>query len=207
MKRLLVSFCVLVLTTLLATPLHATRDEIRIIRGSLHQAADVTGTLSVDGTRGVTIDAALSSVFASIQWDSSCSLVGCLPGDVVTLGASYGSLFFLPLFGSGQVAMQGRTYSLWSDAEASAVFSFDGEIVLPERTESNTAVLSAPFTFSGSLQVPNRNEPGTYEVLDLSGAGIATVLLSRHLFNADRWIVSAVTYDFEPRNNVTAEPS
>lgn len=207
MKRPLAVVCVLVTATLFATPMHATLDEIRILRGSLHQAADITGTLSVQGTGGVSIDAALSSAFASIQWDSACSLVGCLPGEEVTLGAGYGSLFFLPLFGSGQVSMQGQTYSLWTDAEASAVFQFDGAIVLPPQTESNTAELSAPFTFSGSLQIPNRSEPGTHEVLELRGSGVATVLLSRHLFNEDRWVVSAVIYDFDPRNTVIDESS
>lgn len=196
MKRLLVGFSVLVLTTLFATLLHAT-DEIRIIRGSLVQPLDLTGELNVEGTSGVSIDAALNSVFATPSW-GFCDLHPCLPGEVVSLHVSYG-VSFPPFTGSGQLTMRGQTYSMFD--EASATLQFDGEFVLPEFTDTRTAELSAPFTFSGSLTVPNRHEPGTFDVFELHGSGVATVRLVPHQFITG-WVVASVTYDFVPDENV-----
>ena len=185
----------LVLLSFFAAPSHAATDEVRIIRGSLYQPSDSTGDLSVEGTSGVRIDAALNGRYAGIGWDYRCPYVPCLPGDVVTLRAVYGVGV---LTGSGQVTIHGQTYSLWSPDGADAQFEFDGAIVLPEFTSSGTAEVFAPFAFSGSLQVPNK-EPGTYDVFELRGSGMATVFLSR---SRNGWIVGGVIYEFAPRGAV-----
>jgi hypothetical protein len=116
------------------------------------------------------------------------------------LGAEYTASGFSLVV--GQVTLQGQTYS-FENAEASAELVFDaGSIVLPQLTDTYLVTLSVPFTLSGSVQVPNRHEPDTYEFFDLYGSGVATVTLVRHLNTGD-WIVSNVTYEFEPRHDVT----
>jgi len=81
--------------------------------------------------------------------------------------------------------------------DASADLLFDGAVVLPEFTDGPVEV-SAPFAFSGSLQVPNRHEPGTPDIFELSGSGVATVRLVQSAFFTG-WIVISVRYDFVPR--------
>ena len=112
--------------------------------------------------------------FAFIGWFLCDDLRPCLPGDVISLRAAYGTQPPI-LTGSGQVTIQGQTHSLFDDA--SAALDFDGAFVLPEftNTVTGTVELSAPFAFSGSLQVPNRHESGTYDVFELRGSGVATV--------------------------------
>jgi hypothetical protein len=189
----------LVLLSFFAAPSQAATDEVRIIRGFLSQLSDLNGDLSVEGTSGVRIDAALREHFASIRWDRICPYFPCLPGEVVSIGASYGPS---PVTGTGQVTMRGQTYGLWSGPDgADAQLEFDGAIVLPEFTSSGTAEVSAPFAFSGSLQVPNLKEPGTYDVFELRGSGVATVSLSRSRFTGG-WIVGRVIYEFAPRGAV-----
>ena len=199
MKRLLGS-SVLVLTIVFATPLHATRDEIRIVRGTLVQTLDSTGDLNVEGALGVKIDAALQSSFAFVGWFLCDNFRPCLPGDVISLRASYGTQPPI-LTGSGQVTIQGQTYSLFNDA--SAALDLDGAFVLPEFTDTvtGTVELSAPFAFSGSLQLPDRHKSGTHDVIELRGSGVATVTLVRHSFITG-WIVASVRYDFVPRGEV-----
>ena len=188
----------LVLLSFFAAPSPAKAHEVRIIRGTLSQPADFTGDLSAEGTSGVRIDAALNGLHAGIAWDRICPYVACLPGDVVSLGAGYGSGITT---GSGQITIHGQTYSLWSPDGADAQFQFDGAIVLPEFTTSGTAEVSAPFAFSGSLQIPNPKEPGTYDVFELRGSGVATAFLSRSR-NTGGWIVGGVIYEFAPRGAV-----
>jgi hypothetical protein len=185
----------LVLLPFFAAPSHAQADEVRIIRGTLSQPADFTGDLSVDGTAGVRIDAALNGLHAGIDWDRICPYTTCLPGDVVSLGAAYGSGITT---GSGQVTIRGKTYSLWIPDGANAQLEFDGAIVLPEFTSSGTAEISAPFAFSGSVQIPNPKEPGTYDLFELRGSGVATAFLSRSPYTGG-WIVGGVIYEFAPR--------
>jgi hypothetical protein len=179
------AFSVLVLTTLLVGPLHATVDEIRIVRGSLDQTLDRIGVLDVEGTNGVRIEAALPSIFASLEW-GLCDLLSCLPGDVIGLGAAY----VLPIGGAGQVTIHGQTYSFGMADGASADLEFDGAFVLPDFTDTDLE-LSAPFTFSGSLQVPSQQESGTDDVFELQGSGVATVLIVPHPFET--------SLDCEPR--------
>ena len=202
MKRLL-GVSVLALTTLFAPPLHATTDAIRIIRGTLVQPTDIfggSGALEIQGTAGVSIDATLFSFFAFLGWDvaSFCERRACLPGEVMSIRAVYAS----SLPGSGEVTIHGQTYSLWTLDGAGAELDFDGEFVLPEFTDAARVELSAPFTFSGSLQIPNRQEPGTYDVFELHGSGVATVLIARNMFTGG-WYVLNVTYEFLPPGNVT----
>ena len=200
-KRLAVIPLVLFLS-FFAAPSHAASDEVRIIRGTLTHSRDITGELSVEGTSGVRIDAALPSRWSSLRWDTQCGTIGCLTGDVVNLGASYGftdaDLGGL-IIGVGQVTIRGQTYSLWvpGGGGARAQLQFDGVLVMPEVT-SDTAYASAPFAFSGSVQIPSQREPGTVDVFDLRGQGVATALLSRDRFNAGRWHVDSVTYEFAP---------
>jgi len=170
-------------------------QEVRILRGTLSQGADITGELSVDGTSGVRIDAALSGTHGSLAWDHVCPYVACLPGETVSLRSSYGPGV---LTGSGQVTIHGQTYSLWAPDGAIAQLEFDGAIVLPEFTSSGTAELSVPFAFSGSLQIPNQKEPGTYDVFALRGSGVATAFLYRNYFTMG-WAVGGVIYEFAPR--------
>jgi hypothetical protein len=192
----------LLFLSFLAAPSHAATDEVRIIRGTLTQSVDITGQLSVDGTSGVRIDAALESRYASLAFHNQCGLVGCPAGDVVSIDAGYGTGV---LTGSGQVTIHGQTYSLWSVDGADAQLQFSGAIVLPELTGSRTAEVSAPFAFSGFLEIPNPREPGTYDVFELRGSGVATALLAADRFNAGRWKVDAVTYEFAPRVVVTPQ--
>jgi hypothetical protein len=198
----------LVLLSFLAAPSHAATDEIRIIRGSLYQSVDITGELSIAGTNGMSMDAALPSRWSSLWWDYQCNYAGCLPGDVVNLRSSYGftdvDLSGL-IIGVGQVTIHGQTYSLWvpGGGGARAQLQFDGVLVAPEMTPGtfgSTVEASAPFTFSGSVQLPNQKEPGAVDVFALRGQGVATVLLSR--WRLDTWHVSAVTYTFAPRGAV-----
>ena len=199
MERLF-GLSVLVLTTVFGAPLHAAPDEIRIVRGTLVQDLGLTGVLNVEGTFGVRIDAALNFERADIGW-GVCDLLPCLPGDWTSLSAFYGTQ--PPNFaGSGQVTVQGQTYSLFDDAIAERLV-FDGAFVLPEftNTVTGTVEVSAPFAFSGSLQVPNRHESGTHDVFKLRGSGVATVTLLRHSF-LTRWLVVSVRYDFVPRREL-----
>ena len=199
MKRLL-GCSVLVLTTVFAIPLHATPDEIRIVRGTLVQSMDATADLNVEGTFGVRIDAALHFQFGFIGWSFCDALRPCLPGDVISLRAVYGTRPRI-LTGAGQVTIQGQTYSMFDDA--SADLNFDGAFVLPAFMDSvtGTVELSAPFAFSGSLRVPNRHESGTRDFA-LRGSGVATITLVRHSFITS-WIVASVRYDFAPRGGVS----
>jgi len=199
MKRLL-GCSVLVLTTVFAAPLHAMPDEIRIVRGTLVQATDLTADLNVEGTFGTRIDAALFFQYAFVGWFLCDDFHPCLPGDVISLRAAYGTHPPI-LTGSGQAVIQGQTYSLFDDA--SAALDFDGAFVLPEvtATVTGTVELSAPFAFSGSLQVPNRHRSDTHDVFELRGSGLATITLVRHSF-LPGWIVASVRYDFVPRGGV-----
>jgi hypothetical protein len=203
MKRLLGS-SVLASTTLLLTSLHATADEIRVVRGTYFQTINTFGHLDVEGTGGLRIEIAQIPDFdAGLGW-YECENLGCPPDDVVSLRAH----LTLPMLngGVGEVTVHGQTYpfgTLFSPGGARADLVFDpGTIVLPEFTDTAAVTLSAPFTFSGSVQVPNRHEPATYDVFELSGSGVATVYLVRHI-EGTGWVVSNVTYDFEPRGNVT----
>jgi hypothetical protein len=205
MHRLLVGSRILVITTLVvttlvSTALHATTDDIRIVQGTLFQPNDLTGDLSVEGTSGLKIDAALAPHFSNPAW-SFCHLYPCLPGDELSLFVGYGASIFT---GSGAVKLFGDTYPLWrGDAEsADLALEFDGSFVLPELTDTGRAELIAPFTFSGSLQIPNGEEPGTDEVVGLHGAGVATVTLVRHPFTLTTWVVASVSYDFLPHAKV-----
>ena len=193
----------LVLLSFFAAPSHAATDEIRILRGTLYQLSDSRGDLSVEGTSGLRIDAATDGLRAGIDWDRRCPYVPCLPGEVVSIGASYGPN---PGTGTGQVTMRGQTYSLWRGVDpAFAQLRFDGAIVLPEFTSSGTAEVSVPFAFSGSLQIPNPKEPGTYDVFELRGSGVATAFLSQNPYTKVGWIVGAVIYEFAPRVSVTPQ--
>jgi hypothetical protein len=193
MKRLLVGLSVLVLTTAVRIPLHAD-NEVRIIHGTLSQTRDSTGYLNIEGTSGVRIDATLDAHFAGIAWDYVCPYRACLPGEVITLGAVYGTGVFT---GSGEVTLRGQTYSLWTGSELDAAFQLSGSFVLPEFTDDVTAVVSAPFTCSGFVQVPSRIAPPTNEVFELVGSGVATVLLVNDPYIGG-WVVVNVTYEFMP---------
>jgi hypothetical protein len=201
----LVGVSVLVSAMLFTTPLHAA-DEIRIVYGTLFQPLDSTGVLSVEGTSGVRINAALSSPYATPRWKDQCYYHGCLPGDVVSLRVSYGALRYDA--GSGQFTLHGRTYSLWTPADdaAYAILSFDGAFVVPDLTEGVTAQLSAPFAFSGFVEVPNRLDPHMSDVFELHGSGVATVTLYPHFFADQGWIVGSITYEFTPRGNTVTTP-
>jgi len=198
MKRLFASSAVVLTATLVATPLHAA-NEIRIIRGALVQRLNSDGDLTVDGTSGVRIDAVLDPHFNSINWDV-CDR-GCQPGAVIDIGAAYNAPF-PPLRGSGQLTIRGQTYGLFDDAVAD--FEFFGTLVLPALTEQTPEPVeqSVPFTFSGSLQVPNQREPGTFDVFELRGSGVATATLERFPFVPGLWVVTNVRYDFVPRGDV-----
>ena len=208
MQRLLRQSTVLVVTTLIATTLvstqlRATTDSIRIVRGTLFQPNDLTGDLSVEGTSGLKIDAALAPHYSFQAW-SYCHLYPCLGGDELSLEAGYSSV---PMFltGSGQVTLLGETYPLWGEPDSADLrLHFDGAFVLPEFTGERTE-LTAPFTFSGSIRIPNEEELGTYEVFELYGAGVATVTLVQHPFGPATWVVASVRYDFLPRADVTPE--
>src|SRR5262245_39075904 len=190
MKRLL-GISVLVFTAVLATPTHAIADEVRILHGTLRQRLSANGDLHIQGTSGLRIDASLSFAFGSFGW-RRCELAPvCLPGEVVSLRSDYlGDPFF---GGSGQVTIQGKTYSLFNEAIAN--LHFDGAVVLPAFIDFQPVEVFAPFAFSGSLQLPNMPEP-----VDLHGSGVATVLLVRSVFHMG-WVVVSVTYDFVPRGN------
>ena len=164
MKRLLRS-SVLVLTTLLLTPLHATADEIRVVRGTYSQPINTFGHLNVEGTDGLRLENEILDVYAGLDW-SWCENHGCPPGDVISLRAhNYTSPFFGP---SGQVTIHGQTYVFGTPDGASADLVFDaGSIVLPEFTDANMVTLFVPFTLSGSVRVPNRQEPDIYDVFEL----------------------------------------
>lgn len=194
MKRL-PGFSVLVLTILLLTRLHATTDEIRVVRGTAFQPLFRGGDLSVQGTSGLSIDATTaSSSEVGGTWIHCDNIPACLPGRVLDIGSSY-SLATL----RGQVTIRGKTYAL---GDASLQLTLDGAIVLPEFTDDVVEV-TAPFTLSGSLRVPSRHEPGTFEVFELQGSGVATVTLSPNPFFFMGWLVSNVTYEFETGLNVT----
>jgi hypothetical protein len=195
MKQLL-GFSVFVLTSLLLAPWHARADEIRIVRGSLAQPLNFVGQLDVQGTAGLRIQATLGD--PSLGWEN-CDVLTCLPGDVISLHAFSSA----PFDTFGQVTIHGQTYTFGSDNGASANFGFAGSIVLPEFTGTREATLSVPFTFSGSLQAPNRHEPNTSDVFELHGSGVATVYLVWDLYGSQGWVVTFVTYDFEPRGDVT----
>ena len=194
----------LVSLPLFAASSHAMAQDVRILRGTMSQPGDFTGDLSVEGASGVRIDASLDGRHATLAWDRACHYFGCQPGEVVSLGAAYGGAGVLP--GSGQVTIHGQTYSLWSPGGANAQFQFDGAIVLPDFTSSGTAELSAPFAFSGSLQIPNAKQPGTYDVFNLRGSGVATAFVSsRGPYVRDAWTVGGVIYEFAPRVVVTPQ--
>jgi hypothetical protein len=198
MKRLL-GFTVLVVTILLLKPFDATAADIRVLRGTYFQTINSAGHLSIDGTDGLSIDAFVPDSLAGLGW-YFCENLGCQPGEVVSLRAYYTA----PFEAGGQVRIHGQTYTFGATDDASAIFEFDpGSIVLPEFTDTNMVTLYVPFTFSGSLQIPNAHDPdAAADVFELEGSGVATVTLVRHLYTGD-WVVSNVTYDFEPRADVT----
>lgn len=202
-KRIAVIPLVLFLFFFFAAPSHSATDTVRIIRGIVFQSDGLTGTLNLEGTSGVSIDATVPSRWSSLRWANQCGTIGCPTGEVVNLGSSYGftdaDLGGLTI-GVGQVTIRRETHSLWvpHGGGARAQLQFDGALVMPEVT-SDTAYASAPFAFSGSVQIPSEKEPGTVDVFDLRGHGVATALLSRDRFNAGSWHVSAVTYEFAAR--------
>lgn len=198
MKRWL-GFSVLVLTTLFATALRARSDEIFIIGGSLFQPLGSTGILNVEGTSGLRMDGALSDEFASLPW-RFCDRLPCVKDFEISLRSSYGTR--PPIFtGTGEVTLRGKTYDLWTLDGASADLSFDGTLVLPEFVEGPVEV-SAPFTFSGALQVGSRSEPGSFDVFQLGGSGVATVTLVHNPFTGTSWVVASIRYDFAPGGGV-----
>jgi hypothetical protein len=175
--------------SLFVAPLPAVGDEIRIVRGTVFQPLSFFGDLNIQGTSGLRIDATLGGSSGSF-W-SFCDIVACLPGDEIDIGIEYN---FLDVF--GQVAIQGQTYTLTDGAFLQ--LRFDGTTVLPEFTDTDIVEVTAPFTFSGSLQVPDRHEPGTSDVFELQGSGVATITLEPNQFFTG-WVVGSVTYDFVSR--------
>lgn len=100
---------------------------------------------------------------------------------------------------SGQLTVRGQTYDLWFPDGLSAQLVLDAAIVLPDFTESGTAQVSVPFTFSGSVPIQNQEDPGTFDVLELYGSGVATAALYVNPYTFAGWIVGSVTFDFVPR--------
>lgn len=187
----------LVLLSFFAAASPASADDSRIIRGTIFQVADSTGILSAEGTSGVKIDATFNGSYQGLAWDYVCPYTTCLPGDVVSLRSAYGTF----LGSSGQLKFHGQTYDLWFPDGLSASLVFDGVLVLPEFPDSfGGTEVSVPFTFSGSIQIPNEQVPGTFDVLELHGSGVATAGLYRSPFNIEMgWVVGSVRYDFVPR--------
>jgi hypothetical protein len=198
----LAGISVLVFTTLFATQLLATPHEIRIIRGTFVQPAEFTGRFALDGTAGLAMEGTVSAHSAGLPWEQ-CFRFACLPGDVVTLQSSYGTVPPV-LTGSGLLSLLGQTYGLWTPGEAFANFGFHGAFTLPALppiTELGRAEVSAPFTFSGFLYIPSRFEPGTYDVHELHGSGVATATIERHPITVASWVVGSISYEFEPRGD------
>ena len=205
MKRLF-GASVLASTTLLLTPMHATASEIRVVRGSFSVFINTFGNMNLQGTDGLKLEVDQIPDFDSAGPWYECE-IGCLGA------VDLGSRVMLPLFqgGTGQVTIHGQTYpfipflpSGGGGPSARVDLAFEtGSIVLPEFTTDRLVILRVPFTLSGSVQIPNRQEPDTFEVFEVHGSGVATVYLIWAYWGQDGWSVRSVTYDVEPRGDVS----
>ena len=147
MKRL-AGVSVLIITTLFATRLLATPEEIRIVRGTLFYGFINDGDFNLDGTRGLAMEGTLSPYTASLPWKTLCDRVTCGPGEVLSLRSWYGAG---PLTGSGEFTLFGETYPLWGFKRSGewSNFQFDADLTLPDYTDTGVAEVSVPFVFSG----------------------------------------------------------
>jgi hypothetical protein len=147
------------------------------------------GHLDVSGQAGLHIVSSLSSAGGRFDPATQCSDLDCVPGTVVSLGATWTS----PDLG-GDLSVRGKNYQLGVEGETGAVGSieFDGSVTLPDFTGSDTIDVSAPFTFTGVLHYPD-TAAGRQDTL--SGQGTATLTMRRSA-DGTAWQFVSATYEF-----------
>jgi hypothetical protein len=150
------------------------------------------GRIELIGERGFTLSSAVSAIGGRFGPHEQCLVPECDPGTTVSLYAAW-----LGNDLSGQLTFDGETYNdlggLSSLTQASV--EFIGSFVAPALEPSTT--LTTPFRFQGQFWVPDA--AGIAQVRHtLSGAGTATVTLSRGFPGDPSWVVNSVRYDFSP---------
>jgi hypothetical protein len=111
----------------------------------------------------------------------------CTPGTTFSIGA------FMTV--SGTAAIDGRSYRVGGQTDASLTLSFSGSVVLPPIAP--TAVVTASFTSTGNFYHPTPAGPWQQE--PLSGSGLADVYLSSPAGGGftGSWHVDRIVYRFE----------
>jgi hypothetical protein len=181
MKRAAVLLLTVMALTTIARP--AAADQILLTGGGLQMGAS-TGTVSLQGERGFTLNATVGVVDSFFAPWSQC-LLPCAPATNVSLNATFvGS----SLHGA-TVTLDGLTYTNVGSAASSdsaALFFTGGPVVLPF-ADQELVTLVAPFLLTGSFSALLFATPDPSDRLDveLAGQGSATLTLQRSLLTAD----------------------
>lgn len=181
------------LIMVLAFPSPARADTISVTGGSL-QMVELEGNVNLVGERGFALVVphvnAVEGFFAPRM---ECGANICLPGDEVSLEASWGGLAL-----SGRLEFEGKVYDDLGtvDSLTSALIDFSGSFIVPPLAPS--ATVTAPFNFAGAFQIPNAPVSETITHF-LTGFGIATISLSAP---NGLWTVDAVRYDLSAQQPI-----
>jgi hypothetical protein len=151
------------------------------------------GQVNLVGERGFALTSHVNAVEGTYAPRMECGANICLPGDEVSLRASWAGL---ALFGT--LEFEGKVYEDLGtvDSLTGALIDFTGSFVVPPLAPS--ATLTAPFNLSGVFQIPN--QPVSASIFHtLTGFGTATITLSAP---NGLWLVDAVRYDLSAEQPV-----
>jgi hypothetical protein len=172
----------------------ASADTINITSGAL-QFGTYSGTLSIAGDRGFTMQVGMDVTGGIYEPWETCTVPVCGPGFTIPLDA-YWSGNDLP----GTATLDGKAYPNLGSVSVTqgAVVQFSGLATAPALELGAAASVTAPFTFKGLFIQPLDADPLSSVVYhDLVGAGTATLRLEKG-YEGTSWRVVASRYEFQP---------
>jgi hypothetical protein len=178
-----------------ADPIGVETFPIQILHGSLDLGV-TSATLTLAGTRGLSLISGLAVLGGSVQL---CD--GCRPGEEFSLGAAWIGKDL-----SGTATVQGRTFTIGGSnpLDANGVVVFDGSAVAPPVDEASATVI-APFTFTGEILEWLSND--LVHRYPLFGEGTATIQLNTIGFDGEPfWFYQRALYRFGPNPNPKPVP-
>jgi hypothetical protein len=194
-KRLSMFLSALALSWPMVAPLQAA-EGMRVSSGALTFASHV-GHIDIRGKSGFSMQATVDDAGGIFDAGNQCSFE-CTPGTELSLFA-----LWLGSDLSGAATLRGQKYLLGHEGEGGAfgIVQFDGEVTLPEFTDSGTAELSAPFSFVGQITADDPSGSGDTE--PFFGTGVATLMLSVAA-DGTSWHLDSTTYEFQRVNAASA---
>jgi hypothetical protein len=206
MKRVVVALVTIVVLSI--TPRPAVADQILITGGGL-QMGSFTGSITLSGERGFTLNASVSVIDSLFVPWTRC-VTPCAPGTAVGLTGTFtGSSLH-----SASATLDGQTFTMVGGiaSPTSAALFFTGNPVLLPSPDQEFITLVAPFLFNGAFSSQLfLNPDGTGNISEtLAGQGSAFLTLQRSLLTPDGspgWRYTSAVYSFEDATAPIPEPA